>query len=382
MKRRNRSAVTLVEAIVVMCIALPLMYVVWQSFVTTRQTEKATISLGAALRGASVLEGFLRRDLAGADLASSLCTIDIAAGRLTLHLAGPATPIAHPSVVYQLEAIDALAPTGPYYTQRDGRRLQNVILRRFKAELIEARSSRWLCVELVTLDPGLSKKRNGQYYEYRTTLLIPAPNVSLSPSFQSFALAPSFTGVDGWVEGMDSSYVYLAASNPDNPSNFPGFVARVDGTEYPLIFFDPLENHIENTGTQPYIKLSFDYHEALGLLLGPSYMSQAVALAFGAKDPETGTVKWFYDQVFYPSPIFDMQAGEVRFDRFIYWDDPIEPGLDIYLTSTGKPGRSHYEVSYGGDVYIARSIADGVYHTFINDFPENGKRLDVKIDGL
>jgi hypothetical protein len=182
----TRSGVTFIEIIVVCVLAVPLMLVSWNALIGARQAESAT-AVGAAVRGASILERYLRRDLASVDVGQGAAACTTADDSITLALCIPkSTPnlplMERVTRSYKLEGLDSASPPTAYAVYRDGRRLAGVVVESMHATIIGTHTDAWIKVEVTALDPSLAKTKQGELVKHATTILAPLPP-PFDPSF-------------------------------------------------------------------------------------------------------------------------------------------------------------------------------------------------------
>jgi len=181
----SRNGVTLLELLLAMAIALPMLAVAWNAFVGARHAEDAT-ALAAAVRGAAVLERWFRQDFASLDLSrgvdddgwpGAVVPVTGAAPSLTIQQVLPgANPFAVPaSVRYSFAGSD----TDGWTVERNGRRLSAVVLaeppRLTTVTTNRGRRRTWCAVAFRTLDPGRRRLPNGGLVGFTANLLVPIP---------------------------------------------------------------------------------------------------------------------------------------------------------------------------------------------------------------
>jgi len=174
---RTRSAVTIVELLVVAVLAIPLLAVAWHALIGARRSADV-MATAAAIRSAAALERWLRHDLSSLDcsLGAGACTT--APGRLELAVALPGPGAGRP-LLTRATVVYTLDPT-THAVLRDGRRLQGILAQRFEAAVVATDVDAFLQVDLVAIDPSKSGGRAPA--THGTTVLAPLP-VSFNADF-------------------------------------------------------------------------------------------------------------------------------------------------------------------------------------------------------
>jgi len=188
MKRRSLelAGVSFVEMIVVCILAVPLLSISYNALIGARRAESAT-AIGAAIRGASVFERYIRRDLASIDFSQGALACTTTEDSINMELALPQSIPGLPlmkkvSRLYKLEPATAEDPPKAYNVYRDGRRLTGVMVESMHASIVGTGVDAWVQVDLRTLDIGLTRNKQGHYVGHSTTILAPLPP-AFNPTF-------------------------------------------------------------------------------------------------------------------------------------------------------------------------------------------------------
>lgn len=403
--------VSLVEVIIAMSLCIPLLYVVWSSLLGGRKTERNTIAFGAALRGSATFEEYIRRDLSLMSAAAKENAIKTSENKRTITIltaeAKGANTQNTPSstsngkaykpftvikeVIYKLIPHKIINGIEFFSIKRNGHRLANVILSDVAINIVRAspdsRVQKWIIIDYTTYNPGLTKKKNGRFYSFSNTILESLPISNFSDGFADYEEAqvvPDPTGITAWVEGIDDRYIYIGACNKNSTSNLPTLSVDINNNNYPIVFPDRAENHIENLGTAPYLTMAFDYHVAMKLTGGSNYLDNTYELKIYVTDQELGTATSFFDISFIPSASNQFDIKEVELISASFRHSILEKGLDLFLSATTEIERPCYRILYRGTngkgKVLARNVSNRYFHAFLPDFPDTGNIGNIQIE--
>ena len=381
MKRRG---VTFVEVMVAIAIFLPIVAIAWQALSTSRQSERGNVAMGSAIRGAAILKRTLRRDFNRADISLNEPWFKFDGKELTFTVAvaqpGAGIEIERRVVKYRILQLD-VPDEELCVIERDGKIIDQVTLKYFNLSINSRDLGLWVNVEIEALDPALTKKNNGQFYNHSTTILLRGPWAPVTPGLFKYGLQEANDGASSsaWVERVDNKYIVCGVKGDGAVA--PKIVMNADGTEYPLVLGRNAKNTIETKGTEPYSRFNVTYQTSLRSLFGTNYRNRKYDFSLGYV---TGSERqWFWRAPLYPSASVDFYGQEVFLCAARRWFDGSEPSLEVFLASV-KPGRPAYIVVYKNlqgkwTGALAHQIDRGLYHAELAGFPATSALSSLSI---
>jgi len=339
---RNKRAITILETLIAFSISLPLIWAIHDAHIFSRRAEKSTIGRSAALRGSILLSRLLRRDLSRLCVETAATPIEFDGLKLTLRVVVPDENARLKRLVaaYILRP----APNSAFTVERDGHKLQGVLVSGFNVEVGTSLVNRMVAIDFETLDPG------GGAYSHSTRVLTCVPWSPPSNDWIDYASVDPINSstATAWIEGMSDSFIHLGAFAPKSPMIEPPIALRVDTHGPCLIEPEPNATTKETVGPHPYTRLSLRYGPSLESLLGPSALTEPHDLTFAVQDPDDGIFRIFHSGIFYPGPTVQRNPGEVFVRMARLRLDGAAPDMEIWL-DTLKPGRSCYLLGYTDD---------------------------------
>jgi hypothetical protein len=409
-KRPNKQVgVSLIEVILAMSLCIPLLYIVWSAMIGGRKTEQNTIAFASALRGSATFEEYVRRDLSSMSASAKENAIKISEDKTTITIVtstaadtnSPLPPSGGTAsykpftlvkeVRYKMIPHKTIGETKFFSVKRDEHILANVILSDIDINIVRAspdsRVQKWIIIDYTAYDPGLTKKKNDRFNSFSNTILESLPISNISDGFADYEevqTVPPTSGAIAWVEGIDDRYIYIGACNRNSAANLPTLSVDINNNNYPIVFPDRPENHLETLGTAPYLTMAFDYHVAMKLTGGPNYMNNIYKLTIYVTDQEVGTANPFFEISFLPSASNQFDLKEVELVSASFRHSFSEKGLDLFLLSTTEIERPCYRILYKSTGEKRKALASNVssryFHAFLPDFPDTGNIGNIQIE--
>ena len=407
-QERTRG-ISLLEVIISIAICMPIIYIMWNSFLSGRKSEKITIAFAGALRGSAILEQLLRNDVNLTSPQTTESSITFSRNEMSLTIVQkspePSPPFPQSSgneisfepfsskktIQYTFKHFKTLSGKDFYKVLRNKKIVAGVVISDIDVTTIPQSADNpggmWVAIDYTAYDEGLSRKKNGGLYSYSTTILGRIPITSPSSTFANYT--EKLKTSDGstpsaWVEGIDDRYIHIGAWAGKDNSSIPTVSIDINGNNFPVIFPDRPENHIEKNGTASYLTMSFDYETAMRLTGGSHYLNELFNITLYVVSPDTKEETKFFEESFRPAASDNFDINNLILIKKKYGSSLQSKGLHLYLSEKSSSNRPCYRLVYntstGKQITIGRNLSNGFYYAFLEGFPETGALERIQIE--